>query len=68
MSRGPKVVIALDSVEARLDRAQVLGAEAFNYQTQMSDLKSRVMTLTKGRGADAVVGGSIKSITSYPKC
>lgn len=56
IQRRPKAVIALDSVQDRLDRARSLGAESFDHQTQRTDAVSRIKTLTEERGADAVIG------------
>lgn len=51
----PKHLIAVDSVEDRLKKAQELGAEPWNFQTQREGLNKRVKELTDGRGADAVI-------------
>lgn len=51
----PKALLAVDSVQSRLDKAEELGAEPWNYQTQGSELARRVEELTDGRGADAVI-------------
>ena len=52
---NPKHLIAVDSVQSRLDLAKSLGAEPWNYQTDREGLQKRVKELTDGRGADAVV-------------
>jgi threonine dehydrogenase-like Zn-dependent dehydrogenase len=51
----PKALLAVDGVEARLQTAQSLGAEPWNYLTQGDQLAQRVNELTNGRGADAVI-------------
>lgn len=51
----PKHVIAIDGVPSRLELAKTLGAEPWNYQTNMDGLKARVKELTNGRGADTVI-------------
>lgn len=51
----PKYLLAVDSVQSRLDLATSLGAESWNFQTHRSDLQRRVRDLTDGRGADAVL-------------
>lgn len=51
----PKKILAVDSVQSRLDLAQSMGAESWNYQTNKEGLKQRVMELTDGRGADSVI-------------
>lgn len=51
----PKAILAVDSVEARLETAKSLGAEPWNYQTQNDELTARVKELTEGRGADVVI-------------
>lgn len=53
----PKVVIAVDRVESRLELARKLGAEAFNDLTDREGLDKRVKELTEGRGADVVIEG-----------
>ncbi|KAL2867743.1 alcohol dehydrogenase family protein [Aspergillus lucknowensis] len=64
----PKHLIAIDSVPARLELAKSLGAEPWNFQTDMEGLKKRVLELTEGRGADVaieVVGHSSALRTAF---
>ena len=56
MDYKPQKVIAVDSVQARLDLATELGAETWNFKTDRDSLEKRVKELTGGRGADAVIG------------
>lgn len=51
----PKVVLAIDGVEDRLQLAKKLGAEPWNYLTDKEGLKKRVLELTDGRGADTAI-------------
>ncbi|KAL2438851.1 Medium chain reductase/dehydrogenase ucsI [Exophiala dermatitidis] len=51
----PKIVLAIDGVESRLQQAKALGAEPWNYQKDMEGLRKRVLELTDGRGADTVI-------------
>lgn len=51
----PKNLLAVDSVQSRLDIAKSLGAEPWNFQTQREGLDNRVKELTDGRGADVVI-------------
>lgn len=51
----PKALLAVDSVESRLDQATSLGAESYNYQTQDKEMRERIFELTDGRGADIVI-------------
>ncbi|KAH7017205.1 chaperonin 10-like protein [Ilyonectria destructans] len=51
----PKALLAVDGIEDRLETARSLGAEPWNYQTQREELSKRVLELTNGRGADAVI-------------
>lgn len=51
----PKILLAVDSVQSRLDTAASFGAEPWNYQTQHDELFKRVNELTDGRGADVVI-------------
>ncbi|PQE17131.1 Alcohol dehydrogenase zinc-containing protein [Rutstroemia sp. NJR-2017a BBW] len=53
----PKVVIAVDRVESRLQLAKELGAEPWNDQTDREGLIKRVKELSNGRGADCVIEG-----------
>lgn len=55
MEYNPKALLAVDSVQSRLDKAKELGAEPWNYETDSIGLKRRVKELTDGRGADAVI-------------
>ena len=52
----PKKILAVDSVQSRLDLAKGLGAESWNFQNDREGLEERVKELTYGRGADAVIG------------
>lgn len=51
----PKHLLAVDSVPSRLELAQSLGAEPWNFMTDRAGLDKRVQELTAGRGADAVI-------------
>ncbi|ETI20807.1 hypothetical protein G647_07149 [Cladophialophora carrionii CBS 160.54] len=51
----PKNIIAVDSVPSRLEQARALGAEPWNFQTDLQGLKARVAELTDGRGADVAL-------------
>lgn len=51
----PKHLIAIDSVPSRLQLAQSLGAEAWNFQENEQELRKRVKSITDGRGADVVI-------------
>jgi threonine dehydrogenase-like Zn-dependent dehydrogenase len=51
----PKHVLAVDSVPSRLELAKSLGAEPWNFMTDRDGLHKRVLELTEGRGADAVI-------------
>ncbi|KAG7008679.1 hypothetical protein G7Y79_00004g012630 [Physcia stellaris] len=51
----PKNLLAVDSVQSRLDLAKSLGAEPWNFQTDREGLDKRVKELTEGRGADIVI-------------
>ncbi|KAK6594504.1 alcohol dehydrogenase GroES-like domain-containing protein [Botrytis cinerea] len=53
----PKIVIAIDRVDSRLELAKKLGAEPWNDQTNKEGLTKRVKELTEGRGADCVIEG-----------
>ena len=57
----PKNLLAVDSVQPRLDLAKSLGAEPWNFQTDREGLDKRVKELTDGRGADVVIGTSTNS-------
>ena len=52
----PKHLLAVDSIQSRLDLAKSLGAEPWNFQTDREGLDKRVKELTDGRGADAIIG------------
>lgn len=54
-SYNPKHLLAVDSVQPRLDLAKSLGAEPWNFQTNREGLDKRVKELTDGRGADVVI-------------
>ncbi|KAI9803650.1 MAG: hypothetical protein M1833_000562 [Piccolia ochrophora] len=51
----PKHLLAVDSVQSRLDLAKSLGAEPFNFQTDREGLNARVKETTEGRGADIAI-------------
>lgn len=51
----PKYLLAVDSVPSRLELAKSLGAEPWNFMTDREGLDKRVLELTEGRGADAVI-------------
>ncbi|KAK5150997.1 hypothetical protein LTR04_006678 [Oleoguttula sp. CCFEE 6159] len=51
----PKHLLAVDSIQSRLDLAKNLGAEPWNFQTDREGLDKRVKELTDGRGADVVI-------------
>ncbi|KAF2091775.1 GroES-like protein [Saccharata proteae CBS 121410] len=51
----PKHLLAVDSIESRLDLAKSLGAEPWNFMTDREGLDKRVKELTEGRGADVVI-------------
>lgn len=51
----PKHLLAVDAIESRLEQARSLGAEPWNFQTDRAGLDKRVLELTDGRGADAVI-------------
>jgi len=53
----PKAILAIDGVDSRLELAKKLGAEPWNYQSNMDGLKKRVLELSDGRGADTVIEG-----------
>lgn len=53
----PKIVIAIDRVESRLELAKTLGAEPWNDEKDKEGLVKRVKELTDGRGADCVIEG-----------
>ncbi|KAH7313254.1 chaperonin 10-like protein [Stachybotrys elegans] len=51
----PRHIFAIDSVQSRLDIARSLGAEPLNFKDGADKMKSRVLEVTDGRGADMVV-------------
>lgn len=51
----PKHLIAIDSVPSRLQLAESLGAEAWNFAENEAGLRERVKSITEGRGADVVI-------------
>lgn len=51
----PKHLLAVDSIESRLQLAKSLGAEPWNFKTNRDGLDKRVKELTGGRGADVVI-------------
>ena len=51
----PKNLLAVDSIESRLDLAKSLGGEPWNFQADRGGLDKRVKELTDGRGADAII-------------
>lgn len=51
----PKHILAVDSIESRLELAKGLGAEPWNFMKDREGLDKRVKELTDGRGADVVV-------------
>lgn len=55
MDYRPKHLLAVDSVQSRLDLAKSLGAEPWNFQTDREGLDKRVKELTEGRGADVII-------------
>ncbi|KAF3387687.1 hypothetical protein F1880_001689 [Penicillium rolfsii] len=55
LEHRPKHLIAIDSVPSRLQLAQSLGAEPWNFQENEAGLRERVQELTDGRGADVVI-------------
>ena len=62
----PKHLLAVDSIQSRLDLAKSLGAEPWNFQTDREGLNKRVKELTDGRGADAVIGKEDTRPTNRP--
>ena len=51
----PKHLLAVDSIQSRLDLAKSLGAEPWNFKTDREGLNQRVKELTENRGADVVI-------------
>ena len=52
----PKHLLAVDSIQSRLDLAKSLGAEPWNFKSDSEGLDKRVKDLTDGRGADVIIG------------
>ncbi len=52
----PRHLLAVDSIQSRLNLAKSLGAEPWNFQTDREGLDKRVKELTDGRGADIIIG------------
>lgn len=52
---SPRHLIAVDSVPERLEQARKLGAEPWNFKTDLEGLQKRIKELTSGRGADVVM-------------
>ncbi|EPS31666.1 hypothetical protein PDE_06623 [Penicillium oxalicum 114-2] len=55
LEHRPKHLIAIDSVKPRLELAERLGAESWNFQENEDGLRKRVKELTDNRGADIVI-------------
>lgn len=55
LTYSPKHLVAIDSVPSRLQLAEDLGAESWNFQEDKEGLEKRVKELTDGRGADIVI-------------
>ena len=51
----PRHLLAVDSIQSRLDLAKSLGAEPWNFQKDRDGLGKRVKDLTDGRGADVII-------------
>ncbi|KAL8798746.1 MAG: hypothetical protein Q9182_006434 [Xanthomendoza sp. 2 TL-2023] len=51
----PKHLLAVDAVQSRLELAESLGGEPWNFQTSREGLDKRVKELTDSRGADVVI-------------
>ena len=63
----PKNLLAVDSIESRLELAESLGGEPWNFQTNREGLDKRVKELTDGRGADVIIGNDVLRIPyGYP--
>ncbi|KAK2612951.1 hypothetical protein QQS21_001062 [Conoideocrella luteorostrata] len=54
-SLNPRHLFAIDAVDNRLEIARNLGAKSLNFQDNPEGMKSRVMEVTDGRGADMVI-------------
>ncbi|KAI0876235.1 GroES-like protein [Hypoxylon argillaceum] len=52
---APKAILAVDGIPSRLERAETIGAEPWNYLQAGDGLAARVRELTDGRGADVVI-------------
>ena len=55
MEWKPRLLIAVDCVSERLERARSLGAEPWDFKTDREGLMRRVKEATGGRGADVVM-------------
>ncbi|KAI1824806.1 GroES-like protein [Xylaria intraflava] len=51
----PKHLFAIDSVDSRLNTAQMLGAEPLNFKSDPEGMLRRIKEVTDGRGADVVI-------------
>ncbi|KAI4284348.1 MAG: hypothetical protein L6R35_004931, partial [Caloplaca aegaea] len=51
----PKNLLAVDSVQSRLDLAKSLGGEPWNFLMHKEVLDKRINEFTDGRGADVVI-------------
>ena len=51
----PKNLLAVDAIPSRLELAQSLGAEPWNFKEDRDGLDKRIKDLTNGRGADVVI-------------
>ncbi|KAK4456105.1 chaperonin 10-like protein [Podospora aff. communis PSN243] len=55
LEHKPKHLLAVDSVDSRLELARKLGAEPLNFLQGKEAMLNRVKEVTDGRGADAVI-------------
>ncbi|KAI6376521.1 hypothetical protein MCOR25_002735 [Pyricularia grisea] len=55
LEHKPKHLFAIDGVDSRLELAKGLGAEPLNFVTDREGMFKRIMEVSGGRGADAVV-------------
>ncbi|MEU3302011.1 alcohol dehydrogenase catalytic domain-containing protein [Streptomyces sp. NPDC006678] len=55
LHRGARLVVGVDLVSERLERAGAHGVKTFDLRTQGKDLTDAVRQLTDGRGTDAVI-------------
>ena len=55
LEHKPKNILAIDRVPSRLNLAQSLGAESWNFEEAEEGLRRRVQELTESRGADIVI-------------